>query len=113
MTTVYISGPMTGYPLLNFERFYRAADELANAGYRPLNPAALYGGDTPEEAHRRAVDMDLPYHEFLRQDLFALLTCTHIALLPGWEKSNGAQLELTVARGVGIEEFEFEWSFNE
>jgi hypothetical protein len=38
----------------------------------------------------------------LRRDIAALMLCDTLALLDGWETSEGAFLEMFVARSVGI-----------
>jgi hypothetical protein len=45
---------------------------------------------------------DFGYHDFMREDIRAMLDCTHIAFIPGWEQSTGARVELTVAVAIGI-----------
>jgi len=88
---VYISGPMTGLPELNFPAFNQAADMLYKKGYRAANPAKL----NP--------DPNTPWHDCMRRDLMALVTCDVLALLPGWERSKGAHLELHIAHRIGME----------
>ena len=39
----------------------------------------------------------------MRTDIKALCDCDSIILLPGWEKSNGAHLELHIAHRIGLE----------
>lgn len=92
---LYLSGPMSGMPDLNFPAFHRAAAKLRASGYDVVNPAEMDEADTsPKE-----------WHEYLRRDLIEMLQrrCTHIALLPGHENSKGATLELTVAKALGME----------
>lgn len=93
MTTkrIYLSGPMTGLPDLNFPAFHAEAARLRALGYQVANPAEI--NPTPDES----------WQSCLRKDLAALLACDALALLPGWEKSLGANLELHVAHRVGIE----------
>ena len=38
----------------------------------------------------------------MRADIKALCDCTHLVLLPGWENSNGAHLELHIAHRIGL-----------
>ena len=38
----------------------------------------------------------------MRADIRALCDCDAIYMLPGWEKSNGAQLELHIAHRLGL-----------
>src|SRR5690606_12410261 len=45
---------------------------------------------------------DLPWAEFLKQDLQELITCDAVFLLKGWEKSRGATLEAFVAYVLGL-----------
>ena len=82
---VYVSGPMTGKPELNFPAFHTASAWLRAKGLQVVNPAEL------------TTNPDATWEECMRVDLQALCTCHAIALLPGWEASKGAQLELHVA----------------
>lgn len=91
MTTIYISGPMTGMPDLNYPAFNAEAARLRALGYTVVNPAEI----NP--------DGKTPWHQCLRSDLKALCDCDTLALLPGWEKSQGAHLELHVAHRLGLD----------
>jgi hypothetical protein len=82
---VYISGPMTGHPDLNFPAFHAAAEQLAARGFTVVNPCDVL--TTP----------GLPWVDYLRADIRALCDCDAMALLPGWQNSRGAQLEQYVA----------------
>lgn len=83
---LYVSGPMTGYPDHNFPAFRTAAQELRNAGFEVLDPSEL------------GVDPEFTWADYLRRDLALLLECYGVALLPGWEYSRGALLEIHVAQ---------------
>ena len=87
---LYLSGPMSGHPDLNFPAFFREASCLEQCGYEVCNPATLnpYQGASPAEC--------------LRVDLAALLECDGVAVLPDWEASAGARLEVQVANSCGI-----------
>ena len=91
MKRIYISGPMTGMPRLNFPAFHAEAARLTTLGYEVVNPADL----NP--------DQEMCWHECMRRDLAALLTCDSLALMDGWQKSAGAHLEMYVAHRVGME----------
>lgn len=91
----YIAGPMTGYEDYNFPAFYaKAAEERAN-GCTVINPAEL--DDQSEDG------LDLPWDFYLRRDLRVLADCNRIVLLPGWEKSKGANLEVHIGKELGFE----------
>jgi hypothetical protein len=87
---VYLSGPMSGLPDHNFPAFRRFAAELRATGYDVVNPVEL----NP--------DTSLTWHERLRIDVKALCDCDAIALMPGWENSKGANLELHIAHRLGM-----------
>ena len=89
MKRVYISGPMTGLPEFNFPAFHSAAQELRRCGYEVVNPAEINAENNGD------------WHIYLRADIKALCDCDILALLPGWEGSNGAHLELHVAHRLG------------
>ena len=87
---LYIAGPMTGLPALNFPAFHAAAAHYRARGYEVINPAEI----NPDPTTDRAVCM--------RKDIAQLLTCHEIALLPGWQNSPGAKLERDIALQIGI-----------
>ena len=87
---VYISGPMTGLPDLNFPAFHAAADRLRAAGFHAVNPAEI----NP--------DPSADWNECMRADIKALCDCDALALLPGWTNSKGAHLELHIAHRIGL-----------
>lgn len=87
---VYVSGPMTGLPDMNFPAFHAAADTLRRAGHEVVNPADAGSGG------------DWSYEDYLRRDLQDLLGCTAICMLPGWEASKGARVEEHMARALGL-----------
>lgn len=88
---VYISGPMTGYANLNRLAFENAGIILAARGHVPVSPADIVPSvDAPE------------WSDYLRADLAVLVACDGIAVLPGWEASRGAQLEVHVAHALGM-----------
>lgn len=89
-TRVYISGPMTGLPDLNFPAFFQAESLLGSLGFIPLNPATLHDNS------------DASWEDCMRVDIKALCDCDAIALLPGWERSQGAQLEVHIAHRIGL-----------
>ena len=89
--TAYIAGPMTGLPEFNYPAFNAVAAELRNSGVDVVSPTELHDGDTSR-----------PYDYYLRLGLKALLDCDEIVLLPGWENSRGARLELAVAEALSM-----------
>jgi hypothetical protein len=90
MTRIYISGPMTGLPDLNFPAFHAAAARLRAAGYEVVNPAEINPGS------------DMSWAQCMRADIKALCDCDTIALLPGWMDSSGAHLEMHIAHRLGM-----------
>ena len=90
MKRVYIAGPMTGLPELNFPAFHAAAARLRRLGLEVVNPAEINAGTT------------LGWADCMRADIAQLVTCDSIALLPGWEKSRGASLERHIAETLGM-----------
>lgn len=89
--SIYIAGPMSGYPDLNYPAFHRAAADLRAQGYVVVNPADHHDHETEQ-----------PWEWYIRKGLAALLTCDAIVLLPGWQNSRGARLERHVAEVLGM-----------
>lgn len=92
---VYIAGPMTGLPGWNHKAFHDAEEMISGWGWQVVNPAMHYHDSPPGS---------LPRHRYLAADVVALVTrCEAIALLPGWEKSEGAKLEAQIAFDLGYD----------
>jgi hypothetical protein len=90
MRNIYLSGPMSGLPDFNHAAFHDETFRLREIGYSVFNPA---------EANSKV----MPRQICLRRDLIELLQgCDTLALLDGWESSEGVFLEMFVARSVGI-----------
>lgn len=102
MERIYIAGPMRGYPELNFPSFFKAEDEWRERGWIVVNPAQmdLDDGYNPYEDPNIEVN-GISFTEAMARDLPAVASCHAIALLPGWEKSVGANTELKHALELG------------
>lgn len=90
---VYIAGPMTGLPEFNYPAFYAADDKFRVAGWDVFNPARHDASWVTED-----MDADWVRAQYMRQDILDVMEADAIALLPGWEASKGAAVELAVAR---------------
>lgn len=88
---LYIAGPMTGLPEFNYPAFHDAARWLSALGYDVEDPSTNVN-PTPDD-----------YHGWLRAGLTQLIRCEGIALLPGWEASGGARLEVNVGATLGMQ----------
>ena len=90
---IYIAGRVSGVkPEVYEKQFATAKAELEKAGHEVINPLT----DIPHEdiANWPLTVMEcLPY----------VAQCDCIALLPGWEKSHGAQTEYHFACGIGLQ----------
>ena len=90
MTRCYIAGPMSGLPEMNFPAFAAAARDLRARGWDAVSPAEV----NP--------DPGMTWHEAMKRDIPALLTCEAVVVLPGWEKSRGAKVEVGLARDLDM-----------
>lgn len=101
---IYVAGPMAGMPAHNFPAFHAEAARLRGEGYEVVSPAELARPDELAEGERlgAAFRETQTYRECLKRDLREVLGCDAVQLLPGWERSRGAQLEAYVAASVGI-----------
>lgn len=98
---IYLSGPMSGYVDSNFPEFHKTAAALREKGLDVVNPAEICVGNPPNENDKSMWDEF--YNACMRADIKALCDCQAIAMMPGWEKSKGAHLELHIAHRVGLE----------
>lgn len=103
MRVIYLSGPMMGYPENNFPAFNSAARQLRDYGHRVYNPAEFPNNWTRNADVRKA---------FASYCTFICLEADTIVLLPGYKNSSGAQIELGLARKVGLKIYEFHTDLN-
>jgi len=89
---IYISGPMTGMKSHNRPAFNTAAKRLRKLGHKVISPAEL-DAKTKKQ---------LSWNQCLRRDIRELVKCTDVALLPGWEDSKGAHLEVYISKKLDI-----------
>lgn len=87
---LYLSGPMTGHPKLNYPAFHKAALWLRRNGFEVSNPA-----DYPP------VDGET-WEDCLRRDLIDMLRCDGVATLPDYRLSRGARFEVRTARSLSM-----------
>src|SRR6478609_1661293 len=89
---LYIAGPMTGLPELNYPAFMENQALLINYGYTVYNPANLCD----------IAPKDASWSWFMKMALKMVLESDGVAVMPGWENSQGARLEQYVALNCGI-----------
>ena len=96
MKRIYLSGPMSGRPELNFPAFHAVAETLRSKGLSVTNPAEIKPEGEPS------------WSSCMRADIKAMLDCCTVALLPGWDDSKGANIEARLALNLGMRVVEFE-----
>lgn len=101
MTTLYIAGPMTGLPENNYPAFRDAASILAKAGYGVLNPVENEKKRTDNT--RWVVGNRAPWSWYMRRSLEQIAVADGMAVLPRWQNSKGATLEVDLALQLGMQ----------
>ncbi len=99
MTLYYLAGPMTGYPRNNADAFDAAAERLRAEGFEVISPSEM-----DREAGWDGVNQDTlpPLKDLARLDINAILQVDAVAVMDGWEKSKGTNLEIAIARWLEI-----------
>lgn len=85
---IYIAGPISGMLEGNKAAFMEAEYALTSAGYTVLNP--------------RRLPVGMQAGRYMPICLAMVQQSDMVALLPGWEKSRGAQIEKGLALYQGI-----------
>jgi hypothetical protein len=98
---IYVAGPMTGIPQFNYPEFFRVSNALRELGHTVINPAET-NGPTIEEALRDVDANPRSWEYYMRKDVRSVAKVDALCLLPGWQNSKGARLEVTVARALGM-----------
>lgn len=102
MTRLYISGPVAGIKDDNRLAFSWAQNRLMDAGYEPFIPHEIVEPDDTHETAMLLCVNELTERTQKRGTRYPVPAFDGLALLPGWEQSEGARLEKAVAEACGI-----------
>lgn len=97
MTRVYVAGPMTGIADFNYPAFHAAADQWRELGYEVSNPA----DHDLAFANAHAGEHDLIRAHYLALDIGMVVEADAVAVLKGWQESQGALVEVHIAQVMG------------
>jgi len=100
--SIYIAGPMTGYPEFNFPVFNAVASKLRAEGWTVFNPAEKESETLSEASLKngdavQAAKDGFNFREVYLWDVEKVISSDAIYMLPGWENSPGACGEHAVA----------------
>ena len=121
---IYLAGPMQGIPEFNFPRFNAVAACLRKDGHEVFNPADRdierhngvnigKGNVTGSLAEAKSTH-GFSLRQALAEDLeYICRSANTIVMLPGWEKSNGAQAEHRTAVALQSEGMEIIYLTND
>jgi len=88
---IYIAGKVTGLKLEDVTaKFKEVQQELESDGYEVINPIEV------------VADPNTNWKNAMKLCIAALVQCNSIYLLPCWQDSKGAQLEYSLAKGIGL-----------
>jgi hypothetical protein len=85
----YLSGPMTNLPDDNWPTFINAGKYLKG---KVINPADPHGKLIKKSKK------DFKWMDYMTEDLYGMLECDKIVLLPGYSRSTGAIVEVVVGK---------------
>ena len=88
---IYLSGKISGLPLCEAIKNFESAENQLKEFATIVNPMRL--------KH----DHDKSWESYMKEDIKALLDCDAIAMLPNYENSKGALIELNLAKSLGFE----------
>lgn len=102
--TYYLSGPISGDIESNTRKFVEACVELRARGYKIVSPVEVC--DEQLATTKQAPD----WQWYMRRDIEAMVSdeVEGIIMLPGWENSRGAKVELSIARALSYRCFTYE-----
>jgi hypothetical protein len=88
MKRIYLSGPMSGLPDMNYPAFNAEATRLRAMGFHVENPA-----ENPEQSS---------WEDYMKAAIIQMLSCEVVVMLPGWSESRGALIERELALRLGL-----------
>ena len=117
---IYVAGPMQNIPEFNFPLFNAVANYYRANGHTVFNPAEkdierhggtnISAGNATGDINAAKKDHGFSLRQALAEDTnFICLEADTIVMLPGWEKSNGAQAEHRLAVALQSEGMKIEY----
>jgi nucleoside 2-deoxyribosyltransferase len=102
MKTIYIAGPMSGYPEFNYPAFDMAEKVLRKVGFDVFNPATNDAnvkkmGEAYANGDSVGVNKVRDFREVYLWDITKVIEADGIYMLMGWQFSPGAIGEHSVA----------------
>ena len=95
---LYIAGPMRGYDEYNFPAFHKTASRLRRMGHTIISPAEMDEADDPNTTKISEEETVRRTRMYVKRDVSAIVTVDALAMLSGWQNSNGAMSEAFVAK---------------
>jgi hypothetical protein len=114
MMRVYISGPMSGIPNENRAAFEDAEKAMRKRfewvdSFSIVNPVQIGSAlrDRFKDMYSSSGKTEKPgWCDYMREDIPALCSCHAVLMLPGWQESDGAQIERYIATKLKMPVFE-------
>jgi hypothetical protein len=91
---VYLCGPYSGQTEKNIFQARETAKQIWEAGFTAVTPHL--------NTYNFHLDCKCTYQDYIEGDLEILSRCDYLLLLPGWEHSQGAKIELEKAKQMGM-----------
>lgn len=102
---IYVSGQISGLGEPDFtEKFRRAAQDVADHGYIPVNPIEVIPNCQGQCESGESFSNGSYRHSwkcYMKWDIIALLESDAIIMLDNWINSRGSRLERKIAQSLG------------
>lgn len=115
MKSIYIAGPMSGYPQFNFPAFFGKAKMLEEQGWIVYNPAnksneaaVVKDASFGEGDGAKLIASGWSFRDAYKWDTHKVIDADAIYMLKGWEASPGARGEHAVAMAMKSKHPEYE-----
>lgn len=103
---VYLSGPITGIQNYNIAEFKKYEKKFKHLNFEVVNPHKLFSKEEVDEINKAYDEKKITFEEyhsyFMKRDIKEMMNCDFIAVLDGWEKSKGANIEVYIARNINM-----------
>lgn len=99
---IYISGPISSDKEHYQEHFKKAVEYLHSKGYDVINPATEDYTEAVKESGIEDIWSFEAWLWYIKRDMDIVANCDGIYMLDGWMQSDGAKIELAVAKRKGL-----------